>query len=252
MRGLFNSWWLTTTLSLFTVLCLVLPAWAGVSRVVGWLLLTLAVLGWLTAVICKGRALASAGLNGAARGVAALKLLLNTSLVSLLLLLALLSQLIGQYIDWAADIDKSGRQQGITLSAAQQVIAREVGVSAPELVRLIYLPAVPFPVDNPGLKLLGESLGFIGPDIVNNAQVFGYTIYVRDGFVLDTPKLAHELVHVRQIEQSSFQAITLWHLWDLVWYGYKHSRIEAEAFLANEKYASPLSQTDSAGLPNGP
>lgn len=237
MRVLFRSGRLAVGLSVLTVLCLALPAWGGITRAAGWMLLTLAVLVLLSAVIAWARAVTEVGMTWAARGLAALTLLLKTSLASLLLLLALLSQLIGQYIDWAAVIDKSGQQQGIALSAAQQVIARDVGVAAPERVRLIYLPAVPFPLDNPGLKLLGESLGFIGPGIVNNAQVFGYAIYVRDGFVLDTPKLAHELVHVRQIEHSSFQSITLWHLWDLVWYGYKNSRIEAEAFLANEKYA---------------
>lgn len=238
MRILLSSGWLAAALSVLTVLCLALPAWGGVSRAFGWLLLALAVLGGLAAVIAGGRAAIQVGLHRSARSLAALTLLLKTSVGSLLLLLALVSQLIGQYIDWAADIENSGRQQGIALSTAQQVIAREVGVAAPEQVRLIYLPAVPFPLDNPGLKLLGESLGFIGPGIVNNAQVFGYAIYVRDGFVLNTPKLAHELVHVRQIEQSSFQSITLWHLWDLVWYGYEHSRIETEAFLANKKYAN--------------
>jgi hypothetical protein len=241
VRVLLNSWWLAAGLSVLTLLCLALPAWGGATRAVGWLLLTLAVLAFLSAVwsavVAGGRALTQVGLHGAARGLAALTLLLKTSVVSLLLLLALLSQLIGQYIDWAADIDKNGQQQGVALSAAQQVIARDVGVAAPELVRLVQVATVPFPLENPGLKLLGESLGFIGPGVINNAQVFGYAIYVRDGFVMDTPKLAHELVHVRQIEQSSFQAITLWHLWDLVWYGYKNSRIEAEAFLANEKYA---------------
>lgn len=152
------------------------------------------------------------------------------------LAVALLAVLIGQYVRWAATVEQQGLSQGVTLSVAEQALAAEIGVAQPAQVRLVYVDTVPFPLENPALKFLGETLGFVGQGIINNAQVFGYSIYVRQGFVLDRPKLAHELVHVRQVEQTSFQYITVWHMLDLVLYGYKNSRIEAEAFLANERY----------------
>lgn len=152
------------------------------------------------------------------------------------LAVALLAVLIGQYVRWAATVEQQGLSQGVALSVAEQALAAEIGVAQPAQVRLVYVDTVPFPLENPALKFLGETLGFVGQGIINNAQVFGYSIYVRQGFVLDRPKLAHELVHVRQVEQTSFQYITVWHMLDLVLYGYKNSRIEAEAFLANERY----------------
>ena len=83
---------------------------------------------------------------------------------------------------------------------------------------------------------MGLSLGFIGENIINNAQVFGYSIYVRKGYELDTPKLAHELVHVLQIERSSLDKIIFQHLSDLAKYGYSNAPLEVEAFKANKKY----------------
>lgn len=164
------------------------------------------------------------------------RLLALSSLQLLWLTFALLALLISQYIRWAGEVERQGVQQGTALNAAQQALASEVGVRQAAQVRLVYVEQVPFPLEQPALKFLGETLGFVGDGIINNAQVFGYSIYVRQGFVLNRPKLAHELVHVRQVEDSSFQSITLWHMLDLVLYGYQNSRIEAEAFLANEQY----------------
>ena len=38
-----------------------------------------------------------------------------------------------------------------------------------------------FLMKNLVLKVVGEALGFIGDGIINNAQVFGYSIYIRKG-----------------------------------------------------------------------
>lgn len=99
---------------------------------------------------------------------------------------------------------------------------------------------VPFPYENLLLKTVGEAVGFIGEGIINNAQVFGYAIYVRKGYQLTTPKLAHELVHVLQIERTSLQQVITQHFSDLVTYGYDNSPLEVEAFQANEKYRDVL------------
>ncbi|WP_299495117.1 hypothetical protein [uncultured Shewanella sp.] len=85
---------------------------------------------------------------------------------------------------------------------------------------------------------MGLSLGFIGDNIINNAQVFGYSIYVRNGYELDMPKLAHEFVHVLQIERSSLEKVVFQHFSDLAKYGYADAPLEVEAFKANIKYTS--------------
>jgi len=141
-----------------------------------------------------------------------------------------------QYIAWATDTEVSGLKIGEALDEKQLVIAKEIGIKNPEKVRLVYVDEVPFPYENLVLKVVGEALGFIGEGIINNAQVFGYSIYIRNGYQLTTPNLAHELVHVLQIERSSLKQVITQHFADLVQYGYENSPLEVEAFKAEEKY----------------
>ncbi|PAY00175.1 hypothetical protein CKO50_16670 [Pseudoalteromonas sp. HM-SA03] len=145
--------------------------------------------------------------------------------------------LLGEYISWAQQTESQGRKVGIPLDARGITLAKEIGIKHPEKVRIIYLDTVPFPIENKALKAMGESLGFIGEGIVNNAQVFGYSIYVRHGFKLNRPKLAHELVHVLQIERANFADVLRQHISDMQKYGYENAPLEAEAFEANIKYA---------------
>jgi hypothetical protein len=141
-----------------------------------------------------------------------------------------------QYIAWATETEASGIRLGQPLDEKQLVIANEIGIKKPENVRIIYVDEVPFPYENLMLKVVGEALGFIGEGIINNAQVFGYSIYVRKGYELTTPNLAHELVHVLQIERTSIEQVITQHFSDLVTYGYDDSPLEVEAFKAEEKY----------------
>lgn len=140
------------------------------------------------------------------------------------------------YIEWATETEAKGMATGVALDEKQLLIAREIGLSQPEKVRLVYVDAVPFPYDNLLLKTVGEAVGFIGDGIINNAQVFGYAIYVRKDYPLTTPKLAHELVHVLQIERSTLAQVISQHFTDMLDYGYADSPLEVEAFKANETF----------------
>lgn len=144
--------------------------------------------------------------------------------------------LIPQYIDWAYETDNKGVNEGVPLNRKELQLAADIGITYPEKVRLVYVDEVPFPHENFALKTLGEALGFIGEGIINNAQVFGYSIYIRNGYELTRPKLAHELVHVRQIENASLDKIITQHFSDLAAYGYDNAPLEVEAFEANKKY----------------
>lgn len=141
-----------------------------------------------------------------------------------------------QYIAWASDTEAAGLKMGEPLDEKQLVIANEIGIKNPEKIRLVYVDEVPFPYENVVLKVVGEALGFIGEGIINNAQVFGYSIYIRKGYQLTAPNLAHELVHVLQIERASLELVITQHFADLVKYGYENSPLEVEAFKAEEKY----------------
>ncbi|WP_065188686.1 hypothetical protein [Shewanella woodyi] len=145
--------------------------------------------------------------------------------------------LLPQYIDWAYEIDKKGVDTGIPLGDKELSLASDIGIKYPEKVRIVYVDEVPFPYENFALKLFGEAVGFVGEGIVNNAQVFGYSIYARNGYELNRPKLAHELVHVLQIERSSLDATVTRYFSERAQYDYEDAPLEAEAFKANEKYS---------------
>ena len=226
--------WLSLSLSLLTIGLLFVPAAAGFHFSAGWLLLVISSLGAMAAI-----GLVWVHAFSTRRWPHFLGAALKTGILAAALPLALLSVLVAQYIHWAGETEKQGRKNGTALTSEQMLLATDVGVKNPHDVRLVHVEQVPFPMENPALKYLGETLGFVGDGIVNNAQAFGHSIYVRNGVSLDRPKLAHELVHVRQIEDSSFQAVTIRHMLDLVLHGYENSRIENEAFQANREYALP-------------
>ncbi|WP_299010901.1 hypothetical protein [uncultured Shewanella sp.] len=148
-----------------------------------------------------------------------------------------MARLLPQYISWAQEIDRQGLQKGMPLSKANLELAADIGIQFPEKVRVVYVDSVPYPYEDPALKAMGESLGLIGEGISNNAQVFGYSIYVRKGYKLDRPRMAHELVHVLQVERSSFSEVVVQHIRDLANYDYRSAPLEVEAFKANKKYA---------------
>jgi hypothetical protein len=170
-----------------------------------------------------------------------IKYLLLTVVVAILVLALSYEKIIShvlipQYIEWAHKTEANGLEIGAPLEERQLLLATDIGIKHPEKVRIVYVDEVPFPYENFALKVLGEALGFIGENIINNAQVFGYSIYVRKGFELDRPILAHELVHVLQIERSNLDDIIMQHFSDMAKYSYRGAPLEAEAFKANEKY----------------
>ncbi|GFD68401.1 hypothetical protein [Alteromonas sp. KUL106] len=146
--------------------------------------------------------------------------------------------LLPQYIEWARETDQKGLNDGVPLNEKERLLASEIGIKHPEKVRIIYVDQVPYPYENFALKVFGEAVGLVGEGIINNAQVFGYSIYARKDFVLNKPKLAHELVHVLQIERTSLDDIVTQHFFDMAEYGYDKAPLEVEAVKANEKYST--------------
>jgi len=142
-----------------------------------------------------------------------------------------------KYVDWAKSIEAQGQQRGTPLNPEQLELAIRIGIQQPEKVRLVFVDEIPFPTHDADMRQVGESLGFIGSGVTNNAQAFGYTVWVRKGFVLDRPRLAHELVHVAQIERSaSFGAYASAYIDQLRKFGHANMPLEREAYEANRKY----------------
>ena len=146
--------------------------------------------------------------------------------------------LLPQYIDWAYETDQKGLKIGTALDKKELLLAAEIGIVHPEKVRIVYVDEVPFPYENFALKFFGEAVGIVGEGIINNAQAFGYSIYARKGFELNRPKLAHELVHVLQIERASLDKVVTQHFSDMAEYGYDKAPLEVEAYEANKKFSA--------------
>lgn len=145
---------------------------------------------------------------------------------------------LARYVEWVETIEVEGQARGVALTPKQIELAARIGIEHPEKVRLVYVNEVPFPSDDPQMRKVGEQLGFVGTGITNNAQAFGYTVWVRDGFDLTWPLLAHELVHVQQIERnSSFGAFVEKYMKQLMAYGHETMPLEVEAYEANRIYA---------------
>lgn len=142
------------------------------------------------------------------------------------------------YVRWANIIEAEGQQLGMPLTSNQIELASDIGIKRPEKVRIIFVDDVPFPKENEDMREMGEALGFIGSGVINNAQAFGYTIWVRNGYTLDRPSLAHELVHVMQIERKGdFGAFVKQYMMQLLKHGHMDMPLEIEAYAANEKFS---------------
>ena len=144
-----------------------------------------------------------------------------------------------QYVNWAKATEAEGQERGVPLTPEQLELAVQLGIKHPEKVRLVFVDVVPFPIHDAQMRDAATQMGFIGPGVINNAQAFGYTIWVRKDFVLDRPSLAHELVHVEQIERSaSFGSYAKAYMLELLNFGHEKMPLELEAYQANKKFSS--------------
>lgn len=120
---------------------------------------------------------------------------------------------------------------GRALTADEIALARSVGVSAPERVRVLEESSMPG-MDEPALALLVRQLGAYNP------RRWGLT--TRYGIVFKThpakPLLAHELRHVAQYEQLGLEGFARRYTTELLVFGYANSPLEADANAAAAPY----------------
>jgi len=129
-------------------------------------------------------------------------------------------------IAWAEARAKKAADVGDALTAAEQEIARRVGVGQPELVRVEIVSSLPLPED-PMLRTAALSAGLLGPGMVG--LTLGYSIFICRGHK-DRRLLSHELRHVYQYEQhGSIAAFLPIYLKQIVEVGYANSPLEADA-----------------------
>jgi hypothetical protein len=129
-------------------------------------------------------------------------------------------------IAWANAEHSSIVENGKPLSEDLLAVAKRVGVSYPERIRIVEVPCIPQPQD-PGLKQFVLARGFLGPD--THGITFSYGIYIRHGYH-NVRLLSHEFRHVYQYEQAgSIAAFIPYYLGQIAARGYVDSPLEIDA-----------------------
>jgi hypothetical protein len=109
-----------------------------------------------------------------------------------------LNELLPLACEWAERQQEHILLNGIGLSQSQLDDAGLVGVSSPEMVRLLEVDRVPQP-ENPTLLSIGQQAGFF-TDYTEGLAI-GHGVFVKSNRWQDRRLIVHELVHVSQYER---------------------------------------------------
>ena len=141
-------------------------------------------------------------------------------------LLSILPQLLPKVIDWAEKRSAEICSSGKGLTEREESIARAVGVTHPEKIRISIVSSIPIP-DDPMLQKVGIETGLLGPD--TTGLTLGYGIYICAGKATDR-LLSHECRHVYQYETfGSIEAFMPIYLQQIAQYGYEDAPLEKDA-----------------------
>lgn len=111
-------------------------------------------------------------------------------------MIALLPELTPKATAWAIEQSREIQLHGQPLNALGLELAQRVGVSRPELVKILYVNELPIPTE-PLLREVALQAGLLGPGMVG--LTLGYGIFIVKGHA-DTRLVSHELRHVQQYE----------------------------------------------------
>ncbi|MCX6354023.1 MAG: hypothetical protein NTZ78_03845 [Candidatus Aureabacteria bacterium] len=116
---------------------------------------------------------------------------------------------------------------GLALDTVQSADAKRIGVTHPERVRLLEVSEMPSPEDPIFIEIV-ERARLIAPDI--EAITVGYGIYIHSGYWGVRSLVAHELVHVAQVEKlGGIRQFYEHYMGECVQYGYPNGPMEQEA-----------------------
>lgn len=139
---------------------------------------------------------------------------------------AALPHLLPKAIAWAEIRAAETARTGIPLIEPRLAIARSVGVTRPELIRISMVPRLPQPEDAE-LLLVAQQTGLLGPNMAG--LTLGHAIYICHG--QDSIRLiSHECRHVHQYEQAgSIAAFLPQYLRQIATVGYANAPFEIDA-----------------------
>ena len=127
---------------------------------------------------------------------------------------------------WAEGQAARGNDLGRALFLPESALARKIGVSHPEKIRIIIVETLPMPTDS-ALRSAAEQIGFLDGGMVG--LTLGYSIFICRGHE-SSRLLSHEFRHVYQYEQAgSIGAFLSEYLLQIVELGYDASPFEIDA-----------------------
>jgi hypothetical protein len=129
-------------------------------------------------------------------------------------------------ISWAEKAALIGLENGVALNDDQTKVAKRVGVTHHERIRLLQTDEFPFPRDA-GLQKAAVEFGLLGPNTVG--LTLGYAVFIRPS-AFNSRILAHECRHVFQFEfAGSLQVFLAEYLQQIVEHGYRNAPMEIDA-----------------------
>ncbi|MES9900752.1 MAG: hypothetical protein ABW148_17280 [Sedimenticola sp.] len=128
--------------------------------------------------------------------------------------------------EWADERSAEIQTHGSALNNQGIELAKKVGVSYPEKVKVMEVPTLPMP-SNPILKEAALSTGLLGPNTIG--LTLGHSIYICSGRMTKR-LLSHELRHVHQYERhGSISRFLTEYLSQIATHGYNEAPLEIDA-----------------------
>lgn len=128
---------------------------------------------------------------------------------------------------WAEQQSALILAQGRPLTAAELATARAVGVVAPQRIRVLSVPEVPFPAD-PTLRAVAEGVGMVAE--LTGGMTLGHGIFMRADQAARADIWPHEFRHVAQYECfGSIKAFMFFYLKELLHFRYGPGPLETDA-----------------------
>jgi hypothetical protein len=129
-------------------------------------------------------------------------------------------------VRWYDETGAEMAQRGRPLTEEEAALARSKGVQHPEQVRVVVEKQFPQPAD-PGLRAKLQFLG-LGSKAIGGLTM-GYAILLKPQYATKRWILAHELVHVRQLEQMGSAKFMRRYFTETKMLGYARTPLELEA-----------------------
>lgn len=134
--------------------------------------------------------------------------------------------LMPEAISWAQEHERLIKKAGRPLDDPNMDAARRVGVTKPQMIRILEVDWIPKP-SHPDLQRLAVATGLLGPGTLG--LTLGYRIYVLRGHV-SKQLLTHEYRHVHQYENAgSISGFLQIYIQQVLEYGYMNAPLEVDA-----------------------